>query len=118
MQANGMTRSDLAGRIALAPATLSNFLNGTNTSLGGLSVALACSIGIEIECDGRSIGPSSRNGHVRQDQPAVHQLLLEFDASFQLVTSEPTVRLILRKTPSIQTEPGRCSMTLMHSKVV
>ena len=81
-----------------APTTLNNFLNRQSKTLGGLAVALACTV-VDLVCDGKTIGRSSQN---LQPEPENHegQLVLEFDDAFefQRETKYPTV--VLRKPPA------------------
>jgi transcriptional regulator with XRE-family HTH domain len=103
IEAEGLTQRELATRLGLDASTLSNFLNGQSERLGGLAVALACSIGVEMVCNDVRIGKlvHSLNGDNRAKPSARDaQLALEFDHNFavQQATEAPT--LILRKPAS------------------
>jgi len=45
MDSAGLTQKELAAKLGIDPTTLNNFLNRENKALGGLAVALACTVG-------------------------------------------------------------------------
>src|SRR5438045_3494342 len=55
MERTEATQKELASRLGIDPTTLNNFLNGQSKTLGGLAVALACTM-VDLVCDGKAIG--------------------------------------------------------------
>jgi hypothetical protein len=94
------SQAAMAEALALSPQTLSNFLTGTNLSLGGFAVARACSMGMEFECDEQRIGRvgGEQNG-IPQPQ-SDQQLVLEFTDGFELIRDSAPLVIVLRKGPS------------------
>jgi transcriptional regulator with XRE-family HTH domain len=103
MEAEGLSQRELATRLGLDASTLNNFLNEQSERLGGLAVALACSIGVEVVCNDIRIGKlvASPNGD-RRAKPSTRdaQLALEFDHNFVVQQGAEVPTLILRKPAS------------------
>jgi transcriptional regulator with XRE-family HTH domain len=95
MKANRIKQKELAPRLAIEPTTLSNFLNGQSKALGGLAVALACTLA-DVVCDGKRIG---RLGDNLSAGTGEKQLVLEFDQAFELNQDGVHPSMILRKPP-------------------
>jgi len=52
MGSKGLKQKELAEKLGIDPTTLNNFLNRQSNTLGGLAVALACTL-IDVVCDGK-----------------------------------------------------------------
>jgi hypothetical protein len=103
MSARQMKQCVLAPMLGIKPSTLNNFLNHESDTLGGLAVAFACAIGVEVVCNGDTIGKlsPSKNGDRRTEMKAgTPQLVLEFDESFEVQQRENLPIVVLRKPPS------------------
>ncbi len=92
-----LKQKELAGKLGIDATTLNNFLNRQSKTLGGMAVALACTV-VDMECNGTRIGRVIQRRHAgtlpdRSDE----QLVLEFDAAFEVrgETKQPTI--VLRK---------------------
>jgi hypothetical protein len=93
MKATGLRQKELAPRLGIDPTTLNNFLNRQNKSLGGLAVALACTV-VNLACDGTQIG---RIQDADPPPPAAGQLVLEFDDAFEFKPESERATIVLRK---------------------
>jgi len=103
MDATDLTQRELAPRLGLDASTLNNFLNEQSERLGGLAVALACSIGVEMVCNGVKIGklvPSPNGNHRTKLSTHEPQLALEFDHNFVVQQGSDIPTVILRKPAS------------------
>jgi hypothetical protein len=103
MEAEGLNQRELAPRLGLDASTLNNFLNEQSERLGGLAVALACSVGVEMVCNGVKIGklvPSPNVDHRAKPSTLDAQLALEFDHNFVVHQGSDIPTLILRKPAS------------------
>jgi transcriptional regulator with XRE-family HTH domain len=97
MHATGLKQRELARELGIETSTLNNFLNHESKTLGGLAVALACTV-LDLVCDGTKIGKvtsSGRTGLVTQ--PLEEQLVLEFDDSFVLRRESKHPTIVVRK---------------------
>jgi hypothetical protein len=97
MTATGLNQRELAPKLGINPTTLNNFLNRQTKALGGLAVALACTI-VELHCDGTRIGrilPSRRTAP--HAEPEGGQLVLEFDGTFEIKGESRYPTIVLRK---------------------
>ncbi len=99
MKATGLKQKDLAPKLGIDPTTLNNFLNRQSKRLGGLSVALACTV-IDLVCDGKRIGRIVKSWEEKpiQELP-LEQLVLEFDDAFDFERESENPTLVLRKPP-------------------
>jgi hypothetical protein len=93
------TQASLADALGMHPATLANFLSGTNLQVSGFAVAKACSLGMEFECD------DFRVGRVRTEGPSpaprlTEQLVLEFSDEFNIARKTDPLTIELRKKPN------------------
>ena len=95
MKANRIKQKELAPRLAIEPTTLNNFLNGQSKALGGLAVALACTLA-DVVCDGKRIG---KLGDKSSSGAGEKQLVLEFDQAFELNQDGAHPSMVLRKPP-------------------
>ena len=98
MNTNGLSQRELAAKLGLDPTTLNNFFNRQTKTLGGLAVALACTI-VDLACDGAKIG---RLGRTNDSKPLAgaasdRQLVLEFDEGFEVNREAGRPTVILRK---------------------
>jgi hypothetical protein len=103
MEAEELNQRELAPQLGLDASTLNNFLNEQSERLGGLAVALACSIGVEMVCNGVQIGKlvlSPNGDHGVKPSSRDPQLALEFDHNFVVQRGSDTPILILRKPAS------------------
>jgi hypothetical protein len=101
MNAIGFTQRELAPKLGIDPTTLNNFLNRHSRTLGGLPVALACTI-VDLVCDGTKIGKIIPGGRERVTEPRGEQLLLEFDGGFEVKREAGNPTIVLRKSVSHQ----------------
>ena len=98
-----VNQRQLATHLGLDPTTLNNFLNNQSVRLGGLAVALACSIGIDVECNGVTIGklvPMPNGDHRAKAHAHDAQLVLEFDDNFVLKQESHSPCVLLHKPAS------------------
>ncbi len=100
MSSTGLKQKELAVELWLDPTTLNNFLNHESNTLGGLAVALACTI-VDLMCNGRMIGRIKRGGRAKlKTRPPEEQLLLEFDKAFELKRGSKHPTIVVRKSAS------------------
>lgn len=101
MEETGLQQNELAPQLGIDPTTLNNFLNRDSKSLGGLAVALACTL-VNLTCGdtkiGRIVQPSS-------DATSLHailgaQLVLEFDDAFEYKPEAEGATIVLRRPPA------------------
>src|SRR5713101_7624923 len=79
MESTGLTQRELATKLGIDPTTLNNFLNRQSKALGGLAVAIACTL-IDLVCDRTKIGRIVHSEHAKpRAEPLTQQLVLEFD---------------------------------------
>jgi hypothetical protein len=109
MKAAGLNQRALAGKLALDPTTLNNFLNHQSKTMNGLAVALACRL-VDLVCDGTTIGRITDGRSDRGSGPPVEQLALEFDEAFELKRDANRATIVLRK-PTSRHETLRLSVT-------
>lgn len=95
MVSTGLKQKDLAARSAIDPTTLNNFLNRQSNTLGGLAVALACTL-VDLVCDGIVIGRTLRPSRRALETPG-RQLVLEFDGTFESKRGSKHPTIVLRK---------------------
>jgi hypothetical protein len=100
MKATGLKQKELAPKLGIDPTTLNNFLNRQSKTLGGLAVALACTV-VDLVCDGTRIGTIMQLVHGEQ-VPETHegQLVLEFDEAFEFKRESEHPTIVLRKPPA------------------
>jgi len=112
MRANRMTQKELAPKLGIGPTTLNNFLNCQSKTLGGISVALACTL-VDLVCNGTKIGrlKQKRQGQQPADF-AKEQLVLEFDNAFELKRTSKHPTIVLRK-PTARHKSLRLSVRRM-----
>jgi transcriptional regulator with XRE-family HTH domain len=97
MDARGVTQKALAADLGIDPTTLNNFLNGQSKSLGGLAVALACTL-TDLACAGTKIGRIAHGKHPKA--PLVHtdqQLILEFVGAVEFKRESKRTAIVLRR---------------------
>lgn len=101
MVSTGLKQKTLAPKLGIDPTTLNNFLNEQSDTLGGLAVALACTL-VDLVCDGTNIGRIVRTKHSekRVDRTPEPQLVLEFDGAFESKRESKYATIVLRKTAS------------------
>src|SRR5436190_23491917 len=81
-----LTQRELAQKLGIDPTTLNNFLNRQTKALGGLAVALACTV-VDLVCDGKKIGSITKSQNAEPVEELLDaQLVLEFDGAFELRT--------------------------------
>ncbi len=102
MKSSNLRQKELAARLGIDATTLNNFLNRKSKSLGGLPVALACTL-VDLTCDGKTIGIVRRDqierpGRTRGEE----QLVLEFDGTFELMRESKNPTLFVRRPTSQQ----------------
>lgn len=98
MDSTALTQRDLATRLGLDPTTLNNFLNRQSKTLGGLAVALACTL-LDLTCDGTKIGRIGDRDHAKPlMEPPPQQLILEFDEAFEFKPESKRATIVLRKS--------------------
>jgi transcriptional regulator with XRE-family HTH domain len=100
MKATGLKQKELAPKLGIDPTTLNNFLNRQSKTLGGLAVALACTV-VDLICDGTRIGRSVQSVQV-EPVPETYegQLVLEFDGAFEFKRESEHPTIVLRKPPA------------------
>lgn len=97
MSATGLKQRDLAPRLGIDPTTLNNFLNRQSKTLGGLAVALACTV-VDLVCDGTKIGRIVQSGNAAPVANLLEeQLVLEFDDAFEFKGESEQPTIVLRK---------------------
>jgi transcriptional regulator with XRE-family HTH domain len=97
MDSTGLTQRELAAKLGIDPTTLNNFLNRQNKALGGLAVALACTV-VDLFCDGTKIGRLVKSEHGKPFiAPVARQLILEFDEAFEYIRESKRATIVLRK---------------------
>jgi hypothetical protein len=97
MKATGTNQRELAQKLGIDPTTLNNFLNRQSNTLGGLAVALSCTL-VDLVCDGTMIGRIVQSGNAEPVAEVVEeQLVLEFDSGFELKPQSEHPTIILRK---------------------
>lgn len=112
MKAAGLTQRELAPKLGIDPTTLNNFLNHQSKALGGLAVALACTV-VDVLCDGTKIGRILQKGDDGSAaQLREQQLVLEFDAAFEVLLESEHPTIILRK-PVVHNDGLRLSIKRM-----
>jgi hypothetical protein len=102
MRAYGLNQRELAPKLGIDPTTLNNFLNRQNKTLGGLAVALACTL-VNLDCNGTKIGriePGGNAGPVAE--LLLEQLVLEFDDAFEVKSESEQPTIVLRKSTARQ----------------
>jgi transcriptional regulator with XRE-family HTH domain len=100
MKATGLKQKELAPRLGIDPTTLNNFLNRQTKTLGGLAVALACTV-VDLVCDGTKIGRSMRGAQVEAlPDTDGGQLVLQFDEAFEFKHESEYPTIVLRKPPA------------------
>jgi transcriptional regulator with XRE-family HTH domain len=105
MRARNITQREFAPKLGIDPTTLNNFLNGHSDTLGGLSVALACTL-IDLVCDGTKIGRVKQDRRIEKPAASVEeQLVLEFDAAFEFKRQSKHPTLVLRKPAASNKSP-------------
>jgi len=98
MEYKGLKQKELAEKLGIDPTTLNNFLNRQNKTLGGLAVALACTL-IDVICNGKKIGRVVQHGRSKSvAEPSDEQLLLEFDAAFEVKRKSKHPTILVRKS--------------------
>ncbi|MBM3735919.1 MAG: helix-turn-helix transcriptional regulator [Acidobacteria bacterium] len=109
MVASGLRQKDLAAKLGIDTTTLNNFLNHQNKSLGGLAVALACTM-VDLTCDGKTIGRLQPARLAEQPlRTSQHQLELEFDNAFEIKADAKVPTLVIRK-PATRTGSVRLAI--------
>jgi DNA-binding XRE family transcriptional regulator len=97
MKGTGLTQRELARSLGINPTTLNNFLNHQSKALGGLAVALACTV-VDVVCNDTRIGRITGEGHGEPcTEPHQEQLVLEFDSGFELAGATEHPTLVLRR---------------------
>ncbi len=91
------TQARLADALGMHPATLANFLSGTNLQVNGFALAKACSLGMEFECDDFRVGRLRTQGSA---SPSTEQLVLEFSDEFNIARKTDPLTIELRKKPN------------------
>jgi transcriptional regulator with XRE-family HTH domain len=91
------TQASLADALGMHPATLANFLSGTNSQVGGFALAKACALGMEFECDDFRVGRVRTRGPA---SPLTEQLVLEFSDEFNIARKTDPLTIELRKKPN------------------
>jgi transcriptional regulator with XRE-family HTH domain len=98
MKSTGLKQKELAGELGVDPTTLNNFLNRESKALGGLAVALACTV-VDVMCNGTKIGRIRRAGRAKLvTGPPEEQLVLEFDKAFELKAKSKHPTIVVRKS--------------------
>jgi len=102
MNSTGLKQKELAAELGIDPTTLNNFLNRQSKSLGGLAVALACTV-VDLMCNGTKIGrigcaKLAKSEIMRREE----QLVLEFDETFELRAKSKRPTIVVRKTVARQ----------------
>jgi len=98
MAAAELTQKELAPRLGLDPTTLNNFLNRQSKTVGGLAVALACTL-VDLVCDGTQIGRVAQSRNAPQQAGlSKKQLVLEFDEAFEFNRESGHPTMVLRKS--------------------
>ncbi len=109
MKATGLNQKELAARLGIHPTTLNNFLNRQSKALGGLAVALTCTV-VDLVCDGTTIGRTTQNGRAAKGAESYEeQLVLEFDDAFELKRDSEHPTIVLRK-PAARRDSLRLSI--------
>jgi hypothetical protein len=72
-------------------------LNRQSKTLGGLAVALACTL-IDLMCNGKKIGRIVQGPAKLVAEPSDEQLLLEFDAAFEVKRESKHPTIVVRKS--------------------
>lgn len=99
MESGGLKQKDVAEKLGIDPTTLNNFLNRQNKTLGGLAVALACTF-IDLTCNGSKIGKITQHGRAKLvAEQSDEQLVLEFDAAFEVKRESKHATIVVRKSP-------------------
>jgi transcriptional regulator with XRE-family HTH domain len=96
VDSTGLTQRELAAKLGIDPTTLNNFLNRQSKSVGGLAVALACTL-VDLVCDGTKIGRVLQSQRARLPEPIAEQLVLEFDRAFEIKHESKHATIVLRK---------------------
>jgi transcriptional regulator with XRE-family HTH domain len=97
MESNGLKQKELAEKLGIDPTTLNNFLNHQSKTLGGLAVALACTL-IDLVCNGRKIGRIMEHGRASLGAGQLDEkLVLEFDAAFEVKRESKRPTIVVRK---------------------
>jgi hypothetical protein len=97
MKATGLNQRELAPTLGIDPTTLNNFLNRHSKALGGLAVALACTV-VDLVCDGTRIGRIVQSGNAEPVAELLEeQLVLEFDDAFEFKRESEHPTIVLRK---------------------
>jgi transcriptional regulator with XRE-family HTH domain len=91
------TQASLADALGMHPATLANFLSGTNFQVSGFALAKACSLGMEFDCDDFRVGRVRTQGTAA---PLTEQLVLEFSDEFNLARKTGPLTIELRRKPN------------------
>jgi len=100
MKASGLKQKELAPKLGIDPTTLNNFLNRQSKTLGGLAVALACTV-VDLVCAGTRIGRSAQSVQAAPVPEAyAGQLVLEFDEAFEFKGESEHPTIVLRKPPA------------------
>jgi transcriptional regulator with XRE-family HTH domain len=96
------SQNELARTMGLSPQRLSNFLSarGRTDSINGRALAIACSLGIDFECNQKRIGCLDRRRDEAMPQTSEAQLTLEFGDEFYLVPELEPLTIRFRKGPS------------------
>ena len=98
MKSTGLKQKELATELGIDPTTLNNFLNRESKALGGLAVALACTV-VDLMCNGTKIGRIRRVGRAKLvTGPPEEQLVLEFDKAFELKAKSKNPTIVVRKS--------------------
>ena len=97
MKETGLKQKELAPKLGIGPTTLNNFLNRQSKTLGGLAVALACTV-VDLVCDGTRIGRRMQGVHAEPVPEG--QLVLEFDEAFEFKRESEYPTIVLRKPPA------------------
>lgn len=102
MKSTGLKQKELAAELGIDPTTLNNFLNRESKALGGLAVALACTV-VDLVCNRTKIG---RIAHGKRAKPLAgpftQQLVLEFDKAFECKREAKHATVVLRKPTARQ----------------
>jgi hypothetical protein len=97
VDSTGLTQRELAAKLGLDATTLNNFLNRQSKSVGGLAVALACTL-VDLVCDGTKIGRVLHSQRAKPlTEPIEQQLILEFDRAFEIKHESKRATIVLRK---------------------
>jgi len=111
------SQNELALTMGLSPQRLSNFLSarGRTDSINGRALAIACSLGIDFECNQKRIGCLDRRPDGAMPQSSEAQLTLEFGDEFHLVPDIEPLTIQLRKGPSRAGSESRPAIRLRIS---